>query len=91
MERECRRYGLDPQRVARTLTGEDAPDHPPSKRSKWELLAPVAALSLLVILAAYAHRPNIAFNAAWMLALIAATLLTLGVGGMLLWRRTRFF
>lgn len=91
MERECRRYGLDPQRVARTLTGEDAPDQRPSKRSKWELLAPVAALSLLVTLAAYAHRPNIAFNAAWMLALIAATLLTLGVGGMLLWRRTRFF
>jgi len=91
MERECHRYGLDPDRLAARLRGED--DRAETSglgRPWWELLITAVALGLLAWLALLARPQPIPVNLAWMAALTAATLGALLLGGFLLWKRTRF-
>ena len=90
MERECTRYGLDPDRVTAILQGEDplADQVPP--RSWWELLVVAAALGIFVWLAAGTHRQPIPVSLPWMFLLAIATLAFLVVSASLLWKRTRF-
>ncbi len=91
MERECHRYGLDPDRLAARLRGEDdrAETSGPG-RSWWELLISAAALGLFAWLALLARPQPIQVNLAWMAGLIVATMGMLILGGLLLWKRTRF-
>ena len=90
MERECRRYGLEPGRVAAVLEGQDPLRGETSSRRWWELLVAAAALGIFLWLAAGAERQPIAVNRLWMFALAAATFLCLIACGALLWKRTRF-
>lgn len=90
MERECDRYGLNRDRVAATLRGEDrlATEAPP--RRWWELVLTAAAFGVFVWLAFDATRPEIALNLPWLVVLTAAVVGILILGGALLWKRTRF-
>jgi drug/metabolite transporter (DMT)-like permease len=90
MNRECSRYSLDPLRVARSVAGDHDLNHRGRTGRRWEILALLGVLAVLVSLALIAHYPAIAVNTAWMFILIAAALLLLGASGTLLWRRTRF-
>jgi drug/metabolite transporter (DMT)-like permease len=91
VERECVRYGLDAERIAATVRGDDplASEQQPRRRW-WELILVAAALGLFVWLASVAERPALSVNLFWMALLVAATLVLLGVCGYLLWKRTRF-
>jgi hypothetical protein len=90
MVRECDRYGLQPDRVAAILQGDDPFSRETPKRSWWELLVAAAALAIFVRLAFAAKRQPIALNISWMIILSLATLAFLIVCGGLLWKRTRF-
>lgn len=90
MERECRRYELQADRVAAILQGDDPVARETSKRSVWELLVAAGALGIFVWLAFEAKRQPIAFNISWMVVLSVATLGFLIVCGGMLWKRTRF-
>jgi hypothetical protein len=90
VQRECDRYGLDPERVASILQGNDPlADEKPGRRW-WEALVALAAVGLFVDLAAGATRPAMTFHAGWMAALGGASLALLVACGLLLWTRTRF-
>ncbi len=90
MQRECDRYGLEPERIAAALQGEDPLARERPARRWWELLVLAAAVGLFVWLGAGAMRQPIAMNIAWMIVLIAASLAFLIACGLLLWKRTRF-
>jgi len=90
MHRECDRYSLNEQRVAAQFEGEEVQTGEPDARRWWEALPALAALAIFGGLALIAQRPTLALSTPWMLVLLFATLAFLGVGGTLLWRRTRF-
>lgn len=90
MDRECSRYGMDPKRVAAIMQGSDPLAQETPARRWWEGLVVVVALGIFVWLASFATAPPIHFDLPWTVALAAATLVFLGVGATMLWRRTRF-
>lgn len=90
MNRECTRYCLNPQRVARAASGDhDLNDRAKSGR-RWDTFALLVVLGVSVSLALIAHHPVITVNIAWMFVIMIAALLMLVTSGMLLWRWTRF-
>ena len=90
MNRECDRYGLDRVRVAAVLQGDDPLAMQAPARRWWEALVVLAALGVFGWLAYGAARQPISVSIPWMIVLVLATLVSLGVSGTLLWRRTRF-
>jgi drug/metabolite transporter (DMT)-like permease len=90
MQRECDRYGMDPQGVAAVLQGEDPTEGHAPKRRWWEGAAMLTALGIFVWLALGTRGHSIPVDMPWMILLLLATMACLGVGGTLLWRRTRF-
>jgi drug/metabolite transporter (DMT)-like permease len=90
MRRECKRYGLDEERVAATAAGEDPLESERQPRRWWEMLIVIIALALFVWLAIGADMQAIAVNVPWMIILVVASLAFLIGCGLLLWKRTRF-
>ena len=90
MDRECDRYGLEHARVAAAVRGDDPLAGGQPKRHWWEIVVLICAVAIFVWLAVGAERPAIAINVGWMALLLAATLVSLGVSGWMLWKRTRF-
>jgi drug/metabolite transporter (DMT)-like permease len=89
MERECDRYGLDPQAIEAAARGEESAIDAPRRRW-WELLIAAAAVAIFAWLAAGARRQPIPVNVPWMAVLLVASLAILLACGLMLWRRTRF-
>ena len=90
MERECRRYNLEPERIAASVRGEESLPLPNTSRKWWEFVIVAAAAAAFVWLAAGARRQPIAMNFTWMMVLFGVTVCFLVVSGLLLWKRTRF-
>ncbi|HTT64167.1 MAG TPA: GRP family sugar transporter [Bryobacteraceae bacterium] len=90
MARECVRYGMDSDRVEASMRGEDVVAREKLRRHWWESLVGLAAVGLFVWLGLNAGRSAIAVNRFWMGILIAATLASLIVCGLRLWKCTRF-
>jgi len=90
MDRECRLYGLDTARVEAAMHGEDSLAHTKARRRWWEFLIAAAAVAVFVWLAMGAARQPVAASLPWMIVILAATLVFLVIGGVLLWKRTRF-
>jgi drug/metabolite transporter (DMT)-like permease len=89
-ERECDRYGMDAERAAAILHGDDplAREAPP--RRWWEFVVTLAAVGIFVWLGLHAKVPSIPMNIPVLLVLLAATVGFLIVCGRMLWKRTRF-
>jgi drug/metabolite transporter (DMT)-like permease len=90
MTRECRRYGLDEDRVAAAMAGDDPLSQGRAGRRWWEYLIAAAALGIFAWLAAVAARPDIPFDMLWGAVLTIVTVLCIVAGGTVLYRRTRF-
>jgi hypothetical protein len=90
MNRECLRYGLDSEQVAAIVAGNDPVADDPREHRWWEFLIAATAFAIFVWLAAGTRTQHMAINIPWMTVLIVGTLIPLGIGGILLWRRTRF-
>ena len=90
MQRECDRYALDPVRVAATLAGEDPLARERRGRSWWEFVIAAVALAIFTWLAIEASPQPVPMNFGWMAVILAASVVVLVAGGMLLWKRTKF-
>ena len=88
--RECERYGLDPERVASSLRGDDPLTRERPKRHWWEAVIVAGATAMFIWLAAAARHQPIEVNGFWMAVFIAITMICLVGCGLLLWKRTRF-
>jgi len=90
VRRECERYGLDEARVTQVLQGEDPLSDEAPKRHWWEAAVVVGALGVFVWLGFGAERQALEMNGWWMGALCVATVISAGLCGTLLWKRTKF-
>ena len=90
MMRECTRYGLDPVRVEQARSGNDEQARQGSKRRAWELVFPICSVAVMIWLGLSLERPSVAMGLGWMVALLALTICSLFLSGLLLWKRTRF-
>jgi drug/metabolite transporter (DMT)-like permease len=90
VQRECDRYGLDPDQVAAALVGDDPLGAKASRRRWWEYLVAAGAVGIFAWLGSKAGRPQIPFDGAWAIVLSTVTLLALVGSGFVLYRRTRF-
>jgi len=88
--RECGRYGLDFERAAAALAGEDPLGGEAGGLRWWDAVILAAAVGVFLALAAQARRPPIMMHKGWAAALVAATVALLVVSGRLLWKRTKF-
>jgi len=89
-DRECERYGMDAEKVAAVVAGDDPlAEHPPARRW-WEAVVMIVAVGIFVWLGIGTVSQHLSLNMPWMIALVVGTILPLGVCGTLLWRRTRF-
>ena len=90
MARECRRYGLNPDRLAASAAGDDPLGQGRAGRRWWEYVIAATALGIFVWLAGAATRPSIPFDAFWGAVLALVTVVCIALGGVALYRRTRF-
>src|SRR5260370_31224013 len=90
MDRECERYGLEPERVSATLEGHDPLAKEMPRRHWWELLVVGAAIAIFIWLGAGAERQAVAMNVAWMYVLIAGSVVLLVACRWLLWQLKGF-
>ncbi|HTS67783.1 MAG TPA: EamA family transporter [Terriglobia bacterium] len=90
VQRECDRYGMDPERVESILQGHDPLSDAKPERHWWEMLVLLAAIGVFIYLAASATPQAIALHTGWMVVLGLASIVLLVMCGTLLWKRTRF-
>lgn len=90
MERECQRYGLNRAEIAATLEGRDPLEARAPGRRPWELVLAAVAVAVFVWLGFGTQRQDLPIHWGWLAALSSAALAVLLVGGVLLWKRTRF-
>jgi glucose uptake protein GlcU len=88
--RECKRYGLDFDRVEASMTGADPLTSEAPGRRWWDGAIVAAALVIFVYLATITERPPFAWHHVWAGSLFIAMLAALFGIGYLLWKRTRF-
>ncbi|MGH9519480.1 MAG: hypothetical protein ACRD2D_07510, partial [Terriglobales bacterium] len=72
------------------VSGDHDLNHRVRSGRRWETLALLVVLGIVVSLALIAHHPAISVNMGWVFVIMLAALLLLVASGTLLWRRTRF-
>ncbi|MBB5345484.1 GRP family sugar transporter [Tunturibacter empetritectus] len=87
--RECNRYGLDYQRTMMAQAGDEFGGRG-GRRRWWDYLIVLTATAVFVTLGVRAMVPPLRMNLGWVVILSAVLLVSLLVGGLSLWRRTRF-
>ena len=90
MQRECDRYALDREQVAVVVNGDDSSSSNKHRRRWWEAAIMLVAVGVFVWLAVGTRAQHLSLNLPWMMALIVGTIVSLGLCGTLLWKRTRF-
>jgi hypothetical protein len=87
--RECNRYGLDYNKTILAQAGDDFGGKE-EKRRWWDYAIVLTAVAVFISLGVHAVVPPLAMDIKWVAILSAILVLSLGVGGWSLWRRTRF-
>ena len=87
--REAERYGVDAQFTQSRVAGEDTVATP-HRRTWLDWLIVVAAFAVLIAFASVAERPRLDANWTWMVVLVGALVMVLGISARALWRTTRF-
>src|SRR5580658_4748416 len=77
MLRECRRYGLDEEKVAVVVHGDDPHAGQPHDRRWWELAIMLAAFGIFAWLAVGTRAQHIAVSVPWMIVLSFGTFVPL--------------
>lgn len=87
--RECNRYNLDYDRVARIFSGT-SPEGRDERRHWWDYLILAAAVGVFIYLGLNARRPDLNMNFAWLWSLGAILIVSAGLCAWGLWKATRF-
>jgi hypothetical protein len=87
--RECNRYGLDYHRTMMAQVGDEFSGRDKHRRW-WDYVIVSAATGTFVALGVRAVVPPLVMNIRWVAVLTAVLALSLIVGGISLWKRTRF-
>ena len=90
IDAECRRYGLDRERIRNALAGEDPLGQEKGGRAWWDFLIVGMATAVFVVLGHWATRPSIFVDLPWMIVVIGLALVVLVFTGWKLYRRTGF-
>lgn len=90
VERECKMYNLDRERVHASARGEDTLAVKSGKHRWWDYAIIVMSTSVFVVLACYSKHPPLHINVYWMGLLSLVTLAVLAAAAVLLYRRTKF-
>jgi len=92
LQRECRRYDLDYDRVSQACNGAVPGDRSDTadRRGVWDYLIVAAAVGVFVYLGWNARVPALGMNLAWLWVLGAVLVATAAVCGWGLWKATRF-
>jgi glucose uptake protein GlcU len=89
MLRECERYNLDVDRTHAAQSGDEFGSRN-ERRRWWDYAIVIAATGVFVWLGLRATVPPLAMNYAWIVVLSIVLLASVIIGGLTLWRRTRF-
>lgn len=86
--RECDRYGLDYYKTLSAMAGEEF--NTEGRRRWWDYAIVFTATSVFVWLGLQAGPTSLAINKIWVGVLTVFLLFSLAIGGLNLWRATRF-
>jgi glucose uptake protein GlcU len=87
--RECNRYGLNYHQTIMAQAGDEFGGREERKRW-WDYAIVLTACGVFVWLGLHAVVPPMAINVRWIAVLAALLVVSLGIGGWNLWRRTKF-
>lgn len=87
--RECNRYGLNYHRTIMAQAGDEFGGRE-ERRRWWDYAIVLTASGVFVWLGVHAVVPPMAINIRWIAVLAALLVVSLGIGGWSLWRRTKF-
>jgi len=77
MARECRKYGLNKDRVYAAARGEDLLEADAGRRRWWDYAVMTAATAVFVALAFFSAAPPLKIDVLWFIVILAATLAAL--------------
>ncbi len=86
--RECDRYGLQYHETLAAMSGEEFGRN--ERKRWWDYAIVLLATSVFLWLGLHATIPSLAMSGAWTIVLALMLLLSLVIGGLALWRTTRF-
>jgi glucose uptake protein GlcU len=87
--RECNRYGLNYHRTIMAQAGDEFGGRE-ERRRWWDYAIVLTACGVFVWLGVHAVVPPMAINIRWIAVLAVLLVVSLGIGGWSLWRRTKF-
>jgi glucose uptake protein GlcU len=87
--RECNRYGLNYHRTIMAQAGDEFGGRE-ERRRWWDYAIVLTASGVFVWLGVHAVVPPMAINIRWIAVLAVLLVVSLGIGGWSLWRRTKF-
>jgi glucose uptake protein GlcU len=87
--RECNRYGLNYHRTIMAQAGDEFGGRE-ERRRWWDYAIVLVATGIFVWLGVHAVVPPVAMDLRWIMVLAVLLVLSLGIGGWSLWRRTKF-
>lgn len=90
IERECKKYNLDKDRVYASSRGEDTLAKKTGKHRWWDYLIIAFATSIFIILGIYSKRPPLNIDVFWLCIILIAALGVLIASAVLLRRKTGF-
>jgi drug/metabolite transporter (DMT)-like permease len=91
LRRECTRYNLSYDEAQLALSGIEDDERSNMKKRWWDYLIVAVAIGCFCVLLRGTHIPPLAMDKHWLLALSAMLAVTLGIGGRMLWKWTRFY
>jgi glucose uptake protein GlcU len=87
--RECNRYGLNYHRTIMAQAGDEFGGRE-ERRRWWDYAIVLTASGVFVWLGVHAVVPPMAINIRWIAVLAVLLVVSVGIGGWSLWRRTKF-
>ena len=89
LQRECVRYGMDYGRVVLRYGGHES-DEGGQRRAWWDYLIIAGAAGIFIYLWSNARVPPLSMSLGWVWALAAVLVATASLGGLWLWKASRF-
>jgi hypothetical protein len=91
LRRETERYGLDYEEALLAMSGIEDAERSGMKKKWWDYAIVIIALVIFAVLLRGTRVPVLKMNFNWMIGLVGLLLVSIIVGGGMLWRKTKFY